>query len=261
MVVTKPEENKKDSFVADKLSEDDQKSVKCRGDSLDWGWVSLAEKHPSRGTDSQEVTRVPEQLSVGDGELPLAGDKGGVEIILAHGRNDGGHGISSLSTMGCCKFLETSNTPQCTKICKDFSISIMKERNLTLTMGDAATFVIVLHWVRKNHTVHRDFLGFYTLDSHRLSNMTHGLLGQFYHEVNAEIYNIRPGLDQSKLRAKMIVKGHKLMVTRVYEKDYRLDSNRGTNVPCWFVSYNVKGFIDGIPTDYVVSSLFDSIYP
>ncbi|XP_038668467.1 inter-alpha-trypsin inhibitor heavy chain H3-like isoform X5 [Scyliorhinus canicula] len=143
---------------------------------------------------------------------------------------------------------------------ESFSISIVKEKNLTLTMGDDATFVIVLHRVWKNHPLHRDFLGFYTLDSHRLSNRTHGLIGQFYHEVNAEIYNIRPGLDQGKPDATMIVKGHKLRVTRGNQKDYRLDPKRGTNIPCWFVHYNGKGLIDGIPTDYVVTSLFDSLY-
>ncbi|XP_038668455.1 inter-alpha-trypsin inhibitor heavy chain H3-like isoform X2 [Scyliorhinus canicula] len=151
-----------------------------------------------------------------------------------------------------------SSTASLTK--ESFSISIVKEKNLTLTMGDDATFVIVLHRVWKNHPLHRDFLGFYTLDSHRLSNRTHGLLGQFYREVNAEIYNIRPGLDQGKPDATMIVKGHKLRVTRGYQKDYRLDPKRGTNIPCWFVHYNGKGFIDGIPTDYVVTSLFDSLY-
>ncbi|GCC25549.1 hypothetical protein chiPu_0003960 [Chiloscyllium punctatum] len=151
-----------------------------------------------------------------------------------------------------------SQTVSLTK--ESFSISIMKEKNLTLTMGDDATFVIVLHHVRKNHTVHRDFLGFYTLDSHSLSNVTHGLLGQFYNEVNAVIRNFSPRLHQDKLRATMIVKGHKLRVTRVYEKDYRLDSNRGTNIPCWFIRSSGKGFIDGIATDYVVSSLFDSLH-
>ncbi|XP_067854687.1 inter-alpha-trypsin inhibitor heavy chain H3-like isoform X2 [Heptranchias perlo] len=144
---------------------------------------------------------------------------------------------------------------------ESFSISIMKEKNVTVTVGDDATFVIVLHRVWKNHPLHRDFLGFYTLNSHRLSNMTHGLLGQFYHEVNAEIYNIRPGLDQGKHDATMIVKGHKLRVTRGYQKDYRFDPKRGTNIPCWFVHYNGKGFIDGIPTDYIVSSLFGLVYP
>ncbi|XP_048403702.1 inter-alpha-trypsin inhibitor heavy chain H3-like isoform X3 [Stegostoma tigrinum] len=151
-----------------------------------------------------------------------------------------------------------STTASLTK--ESFSISITKEKNLTLTMGDDATFIIVLHRVWKNHPLHRDFLGFYTLDSRRFSNMTHGLLGQFYHEVSAEIYNFRPGLDEGKPDATMIVKGHKLRVTRGYQKDYRIDPKRGTNIPCWFVHYNGKGFMDGSPTDYVVSSLFDSLY-
>lgn len=44
-------------------------------------------------------------------------------------------------------------------------------------MDDGARFVVVLHKVWKKHPLHQDFLGFYTLDSHRLSNQTHGLLG------------------------------------------------------------------------------------
>ncbi|XP_041047540.1 inter-alpha-trypsin inhibitor heavy chain H3-like [Carcharodon carcharias] len=59
---------------------------------------------------------------------------------------------------------------------ESFSVSVMKEKNLTVTMGDGATFIIVLHRVWKKHPLHRDFLGFYTLDSHRLSKMAHGLL-------------------------------------------------------------------------------------
>ncbi|XP_032893214.1 inter-alpha-trypsin inhibitor heavy chain H3-like isoform X2 [Amblyraja radiata] len=143
---------------------------------------------------------------------------------------------------------------------QSFSISIVKERNLTLVMGDEATFVIVLHRVWK-YPLHRDFLGFYTLDSHRLSNMTHGLLGQFYHGVNAEVYDMRPSLDQGKPHATMDVKGHKLRVTRGSQKDHRLNLKQGTKVSCWFVHDNGKGFIDGIPTDYVVPSLFDYFYP
>ncbi|XP_051873123.1 inter-alpha-trypsin inhibitor heavy chain H3-like isoform X2 [Pristis pectinata] len=141
---------------------------------------------------------------------------------------------------------------------ESFSISIMKERNLTFTMGDDATFVIALHRVWRKHPLHRDFLGFYTLDSHRLSNTTHGLLGQFYHDIEAKVYNIHPGSDPQKPDATMIVKGHKLTVTRGWQKDYRLDSKWGANVSCWFVHNNGKGFIDGIHTDYIVSSLFDS---
>ncbi|XP_072438158.1 inter-alpha-trypsin inhibitor heavy chain H3-like isoform X2 [Chiloscyllium punctatum] len=135
---------------------------------------------------------------------------------------------------------------------ESFSISIIEERNLTLTMGDDATFVIVLHQTQKNHPLHRDFLGLHILDSHRLSNMTHGLFGQFYHEVSAEVHNSHPGLDESKADAMMIVKGHKLRVTRGYQKDY--------SIPCWHVHYDDKELIDGSPTDYVLASLFDSLY-
>ncbi|XP_067908037.1 inter-alpha-trypsin inhibitor heavy chain H3-like isoform X2 [Heterodontus francisci] len=145
-----------------------------------------------------------------------------------------------------------------TLMCESFSVSVMKEKNLTVTMGDGAMFVIVLHRVWKNHPLHRDFLGFYTLDSHRLSNMTHGLLGQFYHDVDAKVYNIHPGSDPEKPDATMVVKGHNLIVRRGWQKDYRLDPKRGVNISCWFVHNNGKGFVDGIYTDYIASSLFDS---
>ncbi|XP_032893227.1 inter-alpha-trypsin inhibitor heavy chain H3-like [Amblyraja radiata] len=144
---------------------------------------------------------------------------------------------------------------------ESFTISIVKETNLTLVMGDEATFVIVLHRVWKYHPLHQDFLGFYTLDSHRLSNMTHGLIGQFYHELNADISNIRPGLDEGKPDATMIVKGHTLRVTRGYQKDYRFDPIRGNNISCWFVHNNGEGFIDGTLTDYTVPSLFAPLRP
>ncbi|XP_038668463.1 inter-alpha-trypsin inhibitor heavy chain H3-like isoform X2 [Scyliorhinus canicula] len=141
---------------------------------------------------------------------------------------------------------------------ESFSVCVMQEKNLTVTMGNGATFVIVLHRVWKNHPLHRDFLGFYTLDSHRLSNRTHGLLGQFYHDLDYKIYNIHPGSDPEKTDATMVVKGRNLIVTRGWQKDYRLDPKRGTNISCWFVHNNGKGFIDGTYTDYVVASLFDS---
>lgn len=44
-------------------------------------------------------------------------------------------------------------------------------------MGSGASFVIVLHQVWKKHPLHKDFLGLYTLESHKLSEQTHGLLG------------------------------------------------------------------------------------
>ncbi|XP_072438156.1 inter-alpha-trypsin inhibitor heavy chain H3-like isoform X2 [Chiloscyllium punctatum] len=294
MVVTKPEENKNDSFVADKPSEDEKVPIQQRQYSYPGHAYSRRPSFTYVDSDPHFVISINDHSDaicfnidgkpgailnlvtdpytdfVVNGEL--IGEKK-IEINKKVNTYFGKFGIVNnkmdvkveVSTKTITVFhgedkivFPWSATASLTK--ESFSISIIKERNLTLTMGDDATFVIVLHRVWKNHPLHRDFLGFYTLDSHRFSNMTHGLLGQFYHEISAEVYNIHPGLDEGKSDATMIVKGHKLRVTRGYQKDYRFDPKRGTNVPCWFVHYNGKGFIDGSPTDYVVSSLFDYLY-
>jgi len=44
-------------------------------------------------------------------------------------------------------------------------------------MSSSASFVIVLHQVWKKHPLHKDFLGLYTLESHKLSAQPQGLLG------------------------------------------------------------------------------------
>ncbi|XP_067908035.1 inter-alpha-trypsin inhibitor heavy chain H3-like isoform X2 [Heterodontus francisci] len=295
MVVTKPQEEKNENFVADKPSEDETFTAQKRQHSAP-GYAMY--KRPTFSYVDSDPHFI---ISINDHSdaicFNIDGKPGAILNLVTDPYTDfvvngeligekkietnkkintyfGKFGIMNnkmdvkveVSTQAITVFhgedkiiFPWSATASLTK--ESFSISIMKERNLTITMGDDATFVIVLHRVWKNHPLHRDFLGFYTLDSHRLSNITHGLLGQFYREVNAEIYNIRPGLDQGKPDATMIVKGHKLRVTRGYQKDYRFDPKRGTNIPCWFVHYNGKGFIDGIPTDYVVSSLFDSLSP
>lgn len=54
---------------------------------------------------------------------------------------------------------------------------INRKKNLLLKMGSGASFVIVLHQVWKKHPLHQDFLGLYTLESDKLSEQTHGLLG------------------------------------------------------------------------------------
>lgn len=51
---------------------------------------------------------------------------------------------------------------------------------MVVSFGDGISFVIVLHQVWKKHPVHQDFLGFYVVDSHRMSAQTHGLLGMKY---------------------------------------------------------------------------------
>ncbi|NWZ33591.1 ITIH3 inhibitor, partial [Brachypodius atriceps] len=136
------------------------------------------------------------------------------------------------------------------------TLIINRKKNLVLSMGNGASFVVVLHQVWKKHPLHQDFLGLYTLKSDKLSERTHGLLGQFFRPIDFTILEIHPGSDPKKPDATMIVKNNELTVTRGWQKDYRRDPKHGVDVPCWFVHDNGAGLIDGVHTDYVVSSLF-----
>uniref|UniRef100_A0A8C3KA51 Inter-alpha-trypsin inhibitor heavy chain H3 n=1 Tax=Calidris pygmaea TaxID=425635 RepID=A0A8C3KA51_9CHAR len=136
------------------------------------------------------------------------------------------------------------------------TLIINRKKNLVLKMGSGASFVIVLHQVWKKHPLHQDFLGLYILESDKLSEQTHGLLGQFFHPIDFTILEIHPGSDPKKPDATMIVKNNELTVTRGWQKDYRTDPTHGLDVPCWFVHNNGAGLLDGVHTDYIVSSLF-----
>ncbi|XP_051483170.1 inter-alpha-trypsin inhibitor heavy chain H3-like isoform X4 [Apus apus] len=137
-----------------------------------------------------------------------------------------------------------------------FTLIINRKKNVVLTMDSGASFVIVLHQVWKKHPLHQDFLGLYTLESDKLSEQTHGLLGQFFHPIDFTILEIHPGSDPKKPDATMIVKNNELRVTRGWQKDYRRDPRHGVDIPCWFVHNNGAGLIDGVHTDYIVSNLF-----
>lgn len=56
-------------------------------------------------------------------------------------------------------------------------VTINRKRNLVVSVEDGGTFEVVLHRVWKGSAICQDFLGFYVLDSHRMSARTHGLLG------------------------------------------------------------------------------------
>uniref|UniRef100_A0A8D0I431 Inter-alpha-trypsin inhibitor heavy chain H3 n=1 Tax=Sus scrofa TaxID=9823 RepID=A0A8D0I431_PIG len=136
------------------------------------------------------------------------------------------------------------------------SVMINKKKNMVVSFGDGATFVVVLHQVWKKQPNHHDFLGFYVVDSHRMSTQTHGLLGQFFHPFDFKVSEIHPGSDPTKPDATMVVKNHRLTVTRGSQKDYRKDASIGVKVACWFVHDNGQGLIDGIHSDYIVPDLF-----
>ncbi|XP_036734087.2 inter-alpha-trypsin inhibitor heavy chain H3 isoform X1 [Manis pentadactyla] len=136
------------------------------------------------------------------------------------------------------------------------SVRINRKKNMVVSFGDGVTFVVVLHQVWKKHPVHQDFLGFYVADSRRMSAQTHGLLGQFLHPFDFKVSDVHPGSDPTKPDATMVVKNHRLTVTRGSQKDYRKDVSTGTKVACWFVHNNGQGLIDGVHTDYIVPDLF-----
>ncbi|KAG7319218.1 hypothetical protein KOW79_017692 [Hemibagrus wyckioides] len=141
----------------------------------------------------------------------------------------------------------------------NMDLQVAKDRSLTATLRNSVKFVIVLHKVWKKHPYHQDYLGFYTLDSHLFSHKVHGLLGQFFHGVSFEVSDVFKGEDPDKPDATMIVKGHKLTVTRGWQKDFRKDVKKGENLPCWFIHNNGTGLIDGGIGDYIVSGLFKTI--
>ncbi|XP_075039212.1 inter-alpha-trypsin inhibitor heavy chain H3-like isoform X2 [Mixophyes fleayi] len=137
-----------------------------------------------------------------------------------------------------------------------FNLVINKKKNVTVSFGKGAKFIIILHEVWKKHPLHRDFLGFYTLDDHNFSAGVHGLLGQFFHGIDYKIFDVHKSDNIEKPDAKMLVKNKLLTVTRGTQKDYRKDPRNGSKVPCWFVHSNGEGLIDGSKKDYIVPDIF-----
>ncbi|PKK29065.1 inter-alpha-trypsin inhibitor heavy chain 2 [Columba livia] len=139
---------------------------------------------------------------------------------------------------------------------KQLLISVKKENNITITVGEEMSFMVVLHRVWKKHPVNVNFLGIYIPPENQFSPEAHGLIGQFTSEPEVYIHDQRPGQDPEKPQATMEVKGNKLTVTRGLQKDYRTERVLGTEVRCWFVHNSGKGFIDGHYTDYLVPTLY-----
>ncbi|XP_005866373.1 PREDICTED: inter-alpha-trypsin inhibitor heavy chain H1 [Myotis brandtii] len=135
-------------------------------------------------------------------------------------------------------------------------MTINRKRNLVVSVEDGGTFEVVLHRVWKGSAIHQDFLGFYVLDSHRMSARTHGLLGQFFHPFDYKVFDLHPGSDPTKTDATMVVKNQRLTVTRGLKRDYSRDPRHGAQVTCWFVHNNGAGLIDGVHTDYIVPAIF-----
>uniref|UniRef100_A0A8C8D7I5 Inter-alpha-trypsin inhibitor heavy chain 2 n=1 Tax=Oncorhynchus tshawytscha TaxID=74940 RepID=A0A8C8D7I5_ONCTS len=139
-------------------------------------------------------------------------------------------------------------------------VSIVKDSKVMVTVDDKITVMVLLHRVWKKHPTHVDFLGLYIPNNNQYSSQAHGLIGQFGQEPEVRVFNLHEGADPLKKEATMEVKGNKLVVTRGWQKDYRRDQKRGSDVFCWFIHNSGKGFIDGHYTNYIVPRL-DSFLP
>uniref|UniRef100_A0A9J8BKV6 Inter-alpha-trypsin inhibitor heavy chain 2 n=1 Tax=Cyprinus carpio carpio TaxID=630221 RepID=A0A9J8BKV6_CYPCA len=115
--------------------------------------------------------------------------------------------------------------------------------------------MVLLHRVWKKHPIQVDFLGIYMSNANKYSTQVHGLIGQFAKEPEVKLYGVHEGADPKKKEATMEVKGNKLAVTRGWQKDYRRDKKRGSDVYCWFIHNSGKGFIDGSYTSYILPQL------
>ncbi|XP_019942173.2 inter-alpha-trypsin inhibitor heavy chain H3-like isoform X1 [Paralichthys olivaceus] len=142
----------------------------------------------------------------------------------------------------------------------NMDLKLTKNCSLTVTLRHFIKFTVIKHtkkWKRRHDQ--QDYLGFYTLDSHHMSASVNGLLGQFYHGVEFEVTDQRPGDLQEKLDATMYVKGRVVNVTRHWQKDFSQDVKNGESIPCWFVDNEGAGLIDGRASDYIVSGLFKTV--
>ncbi|XP_016313953.1 inter-alpha-trypsin inhibitor heavy chain H2-like [Sinocyclocheilus anshuiensis] len=134
-------------------------------------------------------------------------------------------------------------------------VTIVKEQHVTVTIDGKISVMVLLHRVWKKHPVQVDFLGIYMSSDNKYSTQVHGLIGQFAQEPKVKVYGVHEGADPKKKEATMEVKGNKLAVTRGWQKDYRRDKKRGSDVYCWFIHNSGKGFIDGSYTSYILPQL------
>ncbi|KAK0144713.1 Inter-alpha-trypsin inhibitor heavy chain H2 [Merluccius polli] len=134
-------------------------------------------------------------------------------------------------------------------------IAIVKDSHVTISVNANIRVMVLLHRVWKKHPINVDYLGIYIPNDNQYSPLVDGLIGQFSTEPEVRVSNVHQGADPLKQEATMEVKGNRLSVTRGWQKDYRQDRNRGSDVYCWFVHNSGKGFIDYHYTSYIVPHL------
>ncbi|XP_008945819.1 PREDICTED: inter-alpha-trypsin inhibitor heavy chain H5, partial [Merops nubicus] len=147
---------------------------------------------------------------------------------------------------------------------KSLEVSISANSNVTVTIRDTISFVILIHHYKKPAPYQRNHLGFYISNSKGLSSDSHGLLGQF---LNDEVKLLQESLNTSHQEAgqnhtgalkpnptnTLKVKGRLVPVVWKQRRIY----NGQQEVDCWFAKNNADKLIDGSYKDYLASHPFD----
>uniref|UniRef100_A0A8D2P3U6 Inter-alpha-trypsin inhibitor heavy chain 4 n=1 Tax=Zosterops lateralis melanops TaxID=1220523 RepID=A0A8D2P3U6_ZOSLA len=106
------------------------------------------------------------------------------------------------------------------------TVSVEKERSVTASLPDTVTVKISL--VR----FPEDLLGLYFLNTDYLSDKVTGVLGQFYSKAQ---FGSNSDNDQRDVEKRQRLSGSEHEVSRLYKKDYRLESDSET-VSCWSIN-------------------------
>ncbi|KAK7891842.1 hypothetical protein WMY93_023805 [Mugilogobius chulae] len=130
------------------------------------------------------------------------------------------------------------------------TVAIMGNSNVTVTVGDNISFIILLHRYKNPAPYQKDHLGFYIGISKGLSPNCHGLLGQFLYE---EVGLAQSGADMAPSTI-LKVKERSVPVVQKTRKIFC----GAQSVDCWFARNNAAKLIDGQYEDYVMSHMFDT---
>ncbi|XP_066182937.1 inter-alpha-trypsin inhibitor heavy chain H4 isoform X2 [Sylvia atricapilla] len=120
---------------------------------------------------------------------------------------------------------QLSWTKSASSTIQGLTVSVEKERSVTASLPDTVTVKISL--VRFPD----DFLGLYFLNSDRFSDKVTGVLGQFYSKAQ---FGSHSNNDQTAVERLLRVYGSEQDVSRLYKKDYRLESD-SEPVSCWSI--------------------------
>ncbi|XP_077196425.1 inter-alpha-trypsin inhibitor heavy chain H5 isoform X2 [Paroedura picta] len=148
---------------------------------------------------------------------------------------------------------------------QNLEVSIYARSNVTVVIRGSIAFVILIHHYKNPAPFQKDHLGFYISNGQGLSSSSHGLLGQFLHQVvnlTQDPHGERTQLGgwnqtqstESHASNILQLKGRLVPVVWKQRKIY----NGEQEVDCWFAKNNAEKLIDGAYADYLASHPFDT---